>query len=102
MKSSLKLVYHHCPSSSDFNMKRAAKINLQWFLCSWNRNWLYEWLLQELIIDLGGLRSKIPCTAAVTVLDKIKIKNINCLIKSKIFSLQVVWLPLVTREGKNS
>lgn len=93
-------MYHHCPSSSDFNMKSVAKINLESFLCSCNRNWLYEWFLEELIIDLDRLRSKIPCTDAVIVLDKIK--NINCLIKSKIFSVQVVWLPPVPSEAKNS
>lgn len=103
MKSSLKLMHRHCPSSSDYNMKRGVRRNLHCFLCSWDRNWLHEWLPEELIIDLGGLRSKISLVQLLShFLDKIRIKNTNCLIKSKIFSVKLFLLLPVTKEDENA
>lgn len=94
-----------CVSSLPFlkwlQHEKECKNKFALFSCSWNRNWLCEWLLEELVIDLRGLR-KFLCAAAVSFFDKITIKNTNCLIKSKIFSFKLVLLPPARREAVNA
>lgn len=62
------------------------------WMVSWGTN---NWLR-------GFKKQNFSGAAAVSFLDKIRIKNTNCLIKRKIFSLKFVLLPPLTREAENA